>query len=134
MTRRLVLPFLFLATAAFAQAPLNVDALIQGADRYDGKVVVVRGTIEQFRQRKSRAGNDYVTAVIKGQKSTANVYVRGKMDPEPKKRDRVEVMGIFRKEKKLQGFSVKNEIDAGVDRKDDTTKNFGMKILKDGKS
>ncbi len=131
MRKRLLLPLLMLAAFAFAGTPITVDALIKDAAKHNNKPVVVTGQIETFKQRKSKAGNDYVTLTLKGENESVNVYLRGKFTPVPKKGAHAEVTGVYHKEKKIKDFVIKNEIDASVDPKDDYTKDYGMKILKD---
>src|SRR5688500_14509451 len=125
-----------LALCAFALAAeeLTVEALIKDATKLDGKDVAVVGKVEGFRQRTSKIGNAYFTFKLKGKEDSINVYSRGKMDPAIKDGDKVEVKGVYRKEKKLQDFVVKNEIDATpAEGEDKEKKKFGVKVLERAK-
>lgn len=114
---------------AFAAEALTVPALLKDADKHDGKGVTVAGKVLEFKQKTSRAGNEYWTLKLKGDKKdeNLNVYGRGKLDPAPKKDDKVEVNGVYRKEKKLADFTVKNEVDTSPVE----GKKYGLKIVKD---
>jgi cytochrome c-type biogenesis protein CcmE len=119
MRRAFLIPVLSLIAAACVAAAIGVDALIKDADKHNEKRVTATGTVENFRARTSRAGNKYATFRLKGKDAFANVYYRGELKTPPKNGDRVEVTGVFRKEKKVnESFTVKNEIDAsGADDK-----------------
>lgn len=114
---------------AFAADALKVDDLIKSADKHDGKAVTVVGTVTEFTQKTSRAGNKYFTFKLKGKtpETALSVYGRGEPQTAPKKDDKVEVTGIYRKEKKLPSFTVKNEVDISAVE----GKKYGLKILKD---
>lgn len=97
---------------ALAADKLSVSKLVKDADKYDGKEVVLVGKISEFEQKTSRRGNKYFLFKVKEGDDVVNGYSQGEMKPELKAGDKVEVSGIFRKEKKVQDFTVKNEIDA----------------------
>ena len=127
---KIALSVLFLGVMlAFAAEALTVANLIKDADKHDGKGVTVAGKVIEFKQKTSRAGNAYWTLKLKGEKKDEDlsVYGRGKLDPVPKKDDKVEVNGIYRKEKKLADFTVKNELDTSPVE----GKKYGLKIVKD---
>ena len=118
-----------LSVAAFAAEALTVDKLLKDRETLDTKEVVVGGIVSEYRQRESQAGNPYVTFKLKGENKVASVYLQGKLegDAAPKDGDKVEVSGVFRKEKKVNSnFTVKDEIDATKKEK----KKFGVKIIK----
>jgi hypothetical protein len=117
------------AAMALAAEKVSVADLIKEGDNYDKKAVKVIAKVNEYKPRKSRAGNEYWTMRIVSGDQTVNVYGRGKLDPAPKTGDSVEVTGMFRKEKKVNdNFTVKNEIDTTVDKEDKKTKDFGVKI------
>lgn len=106
--------FAFFAVSAIATAAvLSADQLVSEAEKHDGKPVTVKGTVFKFQQKTSRAGNPYFTFRLKtkNEDNPVNVYGRGKLGFEPKDGTKVELSGTFRKEKKVQSFVVKNEID-----------------------
>ncbi len=123
-TLKVVLSCLFVGVLlAVAADTLTVASLLKNADKYDGKAVTVTGKVLEFKQKTSRAGNAYFTLKLKGDLS---VYGHGKLDPAPAKNDKVEASGMYRKEKKLADFTVKNEVDVSPVE----GKKFGLKILK----
>lgn len=112
---------------AAASEALSVDGLLKDAQKHDGKPVTVTGKIVEFQQKTSRAGNKYFTLQLRGTDGNVNVYGRGELAPAPKKDDRVEAAGIFRREKKVQTFTVKNEVDVSPVE----GKKYGVKLLKE---
>lgn len=129
-TTKVALSCLFLGVLlAFAADALTVGALLKDADKYDGKAVTVTGKVLEFKQKTSRAGNQYFTLILKGDKKDAdlNVYGRGKLEPAPAKDNQVEVSGVYRKEKKVTTFTVKNEVDISPVE----GKKYGLKIVKE---
>lgn len=112
---------------AIAAEAMTVDALLKDAAKNDGKAVTVAGQVVEFKQKTSRAGNKYFTLQLKGKTENVNVYGRGALAPAPKAGNRVEATGVFRKEKKLQDFTVKNEVDVSPVE----GKKYGVKILKE---
>lgn len=126
---KIVLSLLFVGVMlAVAADALTVASLLKNADKYDGKGVTVGGKVLEFKQKTSRAGNEYWTLTLKGDKKDAdlNVYGRGKLDPAPAKDDKVEASGVYRKEKKVTTFTVKNEVDTSPVE----GKKYGLKIVK----
>lgn len=131
MKKAVLMSAVLLSALAFAANAITVDKLLKDKDQHDGKEVTVSGVVSEYRQRESRAGNPYVNFKLKGENSIANVYMRGKLegDKVPKNGDTVEVMGIYRKEKKVNdSFTVKDEVDASPVEK----KKFGVKVTKRG--
>lgn len=120
---RIYIAVLAVAAAALADGPLSVSALLKSADKHDSREVFVKGKVSKFDQKTSRAGNKYFTLVLKEGDDLLNVYSRGELKPAVKPGDTVEVRGVFRKEKKLRDFTVKNEVDA-TEMKD---KSYGVK-------
>lgn len=115
MNRTLSLSLIALAipVIAFAQTVITSDDLIKDAAKHDTKVVTVKGTVAEFKQKTSRRGNPYYTFILKTKvKDTpVNVYGRGTLEPALKDGSKVEITGTFRKEKEVSGFKVKNEVD-----------------------
>jgi hypothetical protein len=121
------------AMVAIAAEWISVSDLLKETDKHDNKVVTVTGEVDEFRQRTARSGNEYYTFKLVTGDDEANVYGRGKLENPPKNGEKVEVIGLFRKEKKVQDFTVKNEIDVSKNDRDRKTKDFGVKVLKDDK-
>lgn len=104
-----------LASQVWAAGPLAVDALLKDAAKFDGKTVKAVGVVEAFQAKTSKRGNKYTVFRLKGAKDFANVYFRNHLKAPLKNGQKVEVAGVFRREKKLPTFTVKNEIDASVE-------------------
>jgi exonuclease VII large subunit len=115
---------LSLAVSALALNVLSPAQVLKDLDKYDEKVVTVAGKVSEFTQKKSRAGNPYFTFKLKEGESVIHVYSRGEAEKELKNGVEVHVTGIFRKEKKMQNFTVKNELDASKEEE----KPYGVKI------
>jgi DNA polymerase III alpha subunit len=111
--------------AARAAEVVALDVLLKSPDKHHEKVVVAKGKVEDLENKVSKRGNPYTVFKLVQGKATVNVYVRGKMESAPKNGQMVQVTGIFRKEKKLRDFVVKNEIDASPS--DD--KKHGVKVI-----
>lgn len=115
-----------LALAAEVQKATVAELLAEGK-KYDGKTISTSGVVAEFKQKTSRAGNKYFTFVLQqGEKSSVNVYSRGEAEAELKNGVKAGVIGVFRVEKKVQDFTVKNEIDASKVK----DKENGVKVLK----
>ncbi|MFM9872425.1 MAG: hypothetical protein ACKVQS_03045 [Fimbriimonadaceae bacterium] len=129
MKRSVLVLAVLVSAVAFAASAMTVDKLLKDKDKLDGKDVIVTGTVAEYKAHVSKAGNPYITFKLKGASSTANVYLRGKLEGNaaPKDGDTVEVSGVYRKEKKVNAkFTSKDEIDASKADK----KKFGVKITK----
>lgn len=117
------------ATVALAVEKVGLDELFKETKKFDGKVIETSGEVADFKQKTSRAGNKYFTfSLIAGEKVKVSVYSQGEADTAIKDGAKVKVVGIFREEKKVQDFVVKNEIDA-TKKKD---KPNGVSILPKG--
>lgn len=95
-------------------ADLTPDAVLKAADKHDGKEVQIVGKIEKLERKTSRAGNKYFVFQLRGEKEFVSVYGRGELAEEWKNGAKAVVFGIFRKEKKLSNFTVKNEVDVSA--------------------
>jgi hypothetical protein len=96
---------------------------------YDNKTIETSGVVADFKQKTSRAGNKYFTFKLRvGEKETVgvSVYSQGEAEEGVKDGAKVKVVGVFREEKKVYDFTVKNEIDA-TKVKD---KENGVKVVK----
>jgi len=132
MKRAALVLGVMVAAVAFAAEVLTVDALLKDKDKHNEKAVTVKGVVSDYKQRESRLGNPYLTFKLKGENKIANIYMRGKLDGDkaPKDGDEVEVMGVYRKEKKVNdSFTTKDEIDASKDAEKPNQK-YGVKITK----
>lgn len=132
MKRAVLIGAILVSALALAADALTVDSLLKDKEKYNEKAVTVKGLVSEYKQRESRLGNPYLTFKLKGENSVANVYMRGKLDGDkaPKDGDEVEVMGVYRKEKKVNdSFTTKDEIDVSKDA-DKPDQKYGVKITK----
>lgn len=114
MKRTLSLILAGLVVVAVAADVAKVADLVKKADSFDKKTVKVSGTVDKFKAKTSKAGNDYYVFDLKDGKEKIAVYGRGKLDKAPKDGDKVEVEGKFEKEHKInENFSVKNQVTVG---------------------
>lgn len=109
---------LLVSALAFGAEVLTSDALVKDAEKYDGKVVTVRGEVVDFEQKTSQKGNDYFVFRLKTQtkEKPLNVFGHGKLEPTLKDKMNVEITGKFLREKKVTTFTVKNEVDISAKR------------------
>ncbi len=98
---------------ALAVDKVALPDLLKDPKAYDGKTISVTGAVAEFKQKTSRKGNKYFTFQMKtGDKQILNVYSQGEAPEGTKDGAKVVVVGVFRQEKKVLDFTVKNEIDA----------------------
>ena len=80
--------------------------------KFDGKAVAVSGRVSHFKQKTSKAGNDYYTFDLVEGKEKLAIYGGDKLDAVLKEDDRVVVTGKFAAERKVGEHVFTNEIDA----------------------
>jgi DNA polymerase III alpha subunit len=129
MKRVLSLAFLGAFALAMAAELTSISNILKDVEKFDKKSVKTSGKVAKFKQKTSKAGNDYMSFELTEGSSKLNVYARGKM--ELKDGDKVEVEGRFVKEKvmfkdKPNEFTIKNEVDCSG-KKDEGPK---IKVLK----
>lgn len=120
---------LLLAAFALAIDKISITELLKEAKAYSGKTIETSGVVESFKQKTSRAGNKYFTFKLRvsdKDPASINVYSQGEAEETVKDGAKVKVIGVFRDEKKVMDFTVKNEVDA-TKVKD---KENGVKVLK----
>lgn len=114
MKRTLSLVLAGLVVVAFAADVAKIADLAKKPEDFDKKVVKVTGTVDKFKAKTSKAGNDYYVFDLKDGKDKIAVYGQGKLEKEPKDGDKVEVEGKFEKEHTINAnFSVKNQVTVG---------------------
>lgn len=114
------------AVAQSSQKFISVDALIKDQKKLDKKDVTVRGRVKDFKARTSKAGNKYATFKLTGEKGEVNVYQREHPKPLPKDGELVEVIGVYRLEKKVGDRTFKNEIEITAVK----GKKYGVRVIK----
>lgn len=109
-----LLTFLAISVAAFAVAAgaITPSDVLKKRDQYDKKVVTVAGTVKAFKAKTSKAGNDYLTFNLVSGKDSINVFSHGKLAKPLADGTKVEVKGVFVKEKTVGKMTFKNEVDA----------------------
>ncbi|MBI1334044.1 MAG: hypothetical protein JST12_10930 [Armatimonadetes bacterium] len=113
-----VLSLSLIAAAAFALAVESVTPsdIVKSPDKFDKKEATVVGFVKKFKARTSKAGNDYfIFDLTKGGDKIA-IYGHGKLEKDLKDGDKVEVKGIFTKEKTVGQSTFKNELDCSGKR------------------
>ncbi|HLW60402.1 MAG TPA: OB-fold nucleic acid binding domain-containing protein [bacterium] len=97
-------------TVARADPSLSVRALIQDPEQFDGKIVTVTGTVNDYQERMSKAGNPYTTFRLADRAATVAVFAWNHQGLS--NGDRVQVTGTFEKVKRVAGYTFGNEIEA----------------------
>lgn len=100
---------LALVAGVWAQEQVTVQALLTDGQKYDGKQVVLVGTVRNLKEKVSKKGNPYYTFKIGEGKQTISVFGYGKATA--KEGDRVRVTGKFAVEKRVGYAIYRNEID-----------------------
>lgn len=126
--RTIGLVSLFVFAIAFAADKAIVADLLKEGSKFDGKIVTVTGKLMHFKAKTSKAGNKYFTFDLEDGGKKLNVYGKGELDPTPKAGDTVEVTGEFVKEREMNDFTIKNEIDVTKGKEKESEKN-GVKVL-----
>ncbi|MFN7172948.1 MAG: hypothetical protein ACK4P3_09235 [Fimbriimonadaceae bacterium] len=107
-----------IALVAAQEKPVSttVAKISDSPKTFDNKKVTLSGTVAEFQQRTSRAGNDYVLFVLRDGGKSVKVYGFGKPNPPIKNGMKVEITGIYRVEKKQGDQVFKNEVDISPER------------------
>lgn len=114
--------------AAFAVEQATVSDLIAKGDAFNGKDATVQGEVANLQKRKSSRGNAYSLFRLKDKGKSINVL----LDYHPAGNrafangDRIEVTGLFRKEKRVGELVFRNEVDCTKKE----GKKYGVKVLK----
>ena len=118
---------LLLATLILAgTTTAKVADVLKTPAKYDGKAIVVKGKVDRFKLKTSKAGHDYTTFDLVDGKTKLAVYLGNKLDKPVKDGDAVTVTGKFAASRKVGDRTFTNEIDASS-RLD---KSFGVKAGK----
>lgn len=126
MTKPFLIALLAIPSLALAAEKTTVEALVKNGKKFDKKAVTVRGLVDRFSARTSKAGNSYFLFELQDKGRWVHVYGQGKLTKEPKNADKVEVTGEFAMERKSGDRTFKVEIDASAKK----NKSFGVKIVK----
>lgn len=112
-TRHFVALGFLLSASAAAFAADDISAILKNPSAYDGRVVEVRGTVSQLRERTSHRGNDYDTFKLCSA-SCVSVFTFGR--PAISDGKTVTVHGTFSAVKHTGGYTFYNEIEADAVR------------------
>jgi len=105
-----VVIMILLASLAWAEEKVSIEALLQNLERYDGKTVIVEGEITSYQEKISRRGNPYTTFRLKDNGSSVAVFARGHLGL--KDGLQVQVIGVFQRVKQVGRDTFYNEISA----------------------
>ncbi len=111
MSKTLLVAFLSISSLALAAGGLTPADIVKAPEKYDGKVVKVRGIVKNFKAKTSKSGNDYLVFELTAGSDKVAVYSHGKLVKALKDGDKVEVEGKFSKLKTVGKATFKNEID-----------------------
>lgn len=106
------LVFALAASLPVQPVDTTVEAILSDRGRFDGKAVRVVGTIEKYDSKTSRRGNPYTVFTLGSGGAKMSAYHQQHQTPPPKPGDKVEVVGIYEKERKVGSGTVKDQIDA----------------------
>ena len=93
-----------------AQEAATVTAVAQHPDQYDKKTINVTGTIADYRERVSARGNEYTTFRLQDRGASISVFAW--KHPGLRNRQRVRVIGVFTRLKRVSKYEFHNEIEA----------------------
>jgi hypothetical protein len=85
-------------------------AVLAAADKFDQKVITLRGVVQEFEQRTSRRGNPYYVLKLAEGSDRIAIYGRGVLKPALKNGEKAEARGLFQKEKRVGSQTFKNEL------------------------
>lgn len=103
--------------------PAKIADVLKTPAKFDGKAIVVKGKVDHFKAKTSKAGHDYYVFDLVDGKSKLAIYGSDKLAKPPKDGDTVTVTGKYAKERKVGDRSYKNEVDASTF----VDKSFGVK-------
>lgn len=94
-----------------SQKPFSkIGDILQNRDYYDGKSVNASGIVKNMKLKVSKKGNPYATFSVDDGVNEIKVFTFG--HPHIKEGGKVTVEGVFKKEKKVGGYTFYNEIEA----------------------
>lgn len=99
------------ATSCAAAAAISPRQVLAHADQYNGTVISVTGTVDDFRDRVSRRGNAYETFELCGNTACLHVFAWGNAPHSDG--DSVTLSGTFWTVKRVGRYTFYNELDVG---------------------
>ena len=98
-----------LSIVATAQVRTAPSEILANGNRFDGQAITISGTITNFQERVSRAGNPYYTFDLSDGKRAIRVFSFGKA---PCRSGGASVEGRFEKVKRQGRYTFYNEVTA----------------------
>ncbi|MBS1706190.1 MAG: hypothetical protein JST40_09975 [Armatimonadetes bacterium] len=111
-----LLVFSLVSIAVAKDVVLDVDTFESKAATYDKKTVTIKGSVSEYKKNTSKKGNAYTTLVLKGKKTSVNVYWQSHSKLDIKDGKTLTVTGIYRKEKTVGNRTFKNEIEVSAEK------------------
>ncbi len=90
----------------------TIGDILVNPDKYDGKIVEVKGIAMSVKFKISKRGNPYTTFKLTDDSNTLTVFSFGTLPIYEK--DKVKVIGKYQKVKYVGGYVFYNEIDASA--------------------
>ena len=109
----IVLIFSFLLQPPFTLAAkkVSVQQILSNPDKYDGQEVSLQGKVTKIRPKVSKKGNEYATFTLIDESGKGmNIFTFG--HPPITDGQKVTVIGIYQKVKKVGRYTFYNEVEA----------------------
>jgi hypothetical protein len=107
----LALSIMFFGNFGYAAMETTIEKILADKNSYDGKEVLVSGVVSNLKFKKSTGGNEYTTFSLTSESGKSiHVFFLGHF--KLKSRQKVNVVGIFRKDAKVGRSTLHNEIEA----------------------
>lgn len=111
MKKSFTFSVLIISALALAAATLTPSDVVKEPEKFDQKVIKVRGIVKKFKAKTSKAGNPYLTFELTSGSDKVSIFSQGKLEKDLVDGDKVEVEGKFTKLKTVGSATYKNEVD-----------------------
>ena len=111
MKKLLALSLIIISSITLAAQAITPSDVVNSPEKYDKKVIKVRGIVKKFKTKISKAGNDYILFDLTSGSEKIVIFGRGKLERDLVDGDKVEVEGVFNKFKTVRSATFKNELD-----------------------
>src|SRR4030042_1316800 len=107
----LVLTIILCSHFGYAAIETTIDKILADKNSYDGKEVLISCVVSNLKFKKSTGGNEYTTFSLTSESGKSiHVFFLGQF--KLKSRQKVNVLGIFRKVTRVGRSTLYNEIEA----------------------
>jgi hypothetical protein len=107
----LVLTIILCGNFGYAAIETTIDKILADKNSYDGKEVLISGVVSNLKFKKSTGGSKYTTFSLTSESGKSiHVFFLGQF--KLKSKQKVKVVGIFRKVTKVGRSTLNNEIEA----------------------